>query len=86
MQTIVILLKQYSTGSITTCIFVNYEQQFKIQQSQDRQIAQKFTELVKHMILISTPSPQPFRAVKISKWSRNVSIMVYVLCIIIRQA
>ena len=86
MQTIIILLKQYSAGSITTCIRVNNEWQFKVWQWQDRRIAQKFTELVKHMILISTPSPRLFRAVNISKQSGNVSIMMYVLRIIIHQA
>ena len=86
MQTIVILLKQYSTGSIMTCIRVNYEWQFKVRQSQDRWIAQKLMELVKHTILISTPSLRLFRVGNISKQSSNVSIMMYVLSIIIRQA
>ena len=86
MQTIIILLKQYSAGSITTCIHVNYKWQFKVWQLKDRWVAQKFTDLVKCMILISTPSPWSFRAGKISKQSGNVSIMMYVLRIIVRQA
>ena len=86
IQTIIILLKQYSAGSITTCIHVNYKWQFKIWHLQDRRIAQKFTEFVKCMILFSTPNPRSFRAGKIRKQSSNVSIMMYVLCIIICQA
>ena len=69
-----------------TCIHVNYEQQFKVWQLKDRQIAQKFTELVKCTILISTLSPPSFRAGEISKQSSNLSILTYVLCIIIHQA
>ena len=67
MQTIVILLKQCSAGSIMIYIHVNDKWQFKTQQLQDRRIAWKFTELVKHVILISTPNPLSLRAVKISK-------------------
>ena len=32
MQTVVILLKQYSTGRITTCIRINDKRQFKVRQ------------------------------------------------------
>ena len=86
MQTIVVLLQQYSIGSIMTCICIDDKQQLKIRQLQSRRIAQKFSKLVKCAILISTPIPRSLWAGKISKQSSNISIMTYVLCIIMRQA
>ena len=86
MQTIIVLLQQYSAGSIMACIRVYNKLQFTILQSQDRRIAQKFTQLVKCAILISTPILRLLRAGKISKQSGNISIVMFILRIAIGQA
>ena len=86
MQTIIILLEQYSTSSIILRIHVYDKWQFKIWQLKGRQISQKFTELGKHAILISTTSSRSLRAGKISKGSGNISIVMYILCIVTCQA
>ena len=86
LQTIIILLEQYSTSSIIIRIHVYDKRQFKIWRLKGRQISQKFTELGKHAILISTTSSRSLRAGKISKGSGNISIMMYILCIVTCQA
>ena len=61
MQTVVVLLEQYSAGCITTCISINDERFIEVWQPQNWGAAQKVTKLLESMVLVTAPTPGTLR-------------------------
>ena len=86
MQTIIILLQQYSPGCITIYISVNNKQLSKVRQVQNRRVTQQFTKLRKCVVLVNTPLPRLLGTCKVHQRCISVSIMMNILRIVICQA